>query len=104
MIREAVATIGITFCSLPKIHGTRFIGNQRRSLTSLLETWPAMVMAYKSYTADNQNGAATRAKETGLLKKFHSYDFLVTVEMYLDLHEVMVSVSKIFETNKLLPQ
>ena len=103
MIREAAATIGIAFYNLPKIHGTRFIGHQRTGLTSLLETWPALVMAYESYTADNQNFAATRAKVTSLLKKFHSYDFLVTVKRYLDLLEVMVPVSKIFETNELLP-
>ena len=101
MIREAAATIGIAFYNLPKIHGTRFIGHQRTGLTSLLETWPALVMAYESYTADNQNFAATRAKVTSLLKKFHSYDFLVTVKRYLDLLEVMVPVSKIFETNEL---
>lgn len=103
MIREAAATIGIAFYNLPKIHGTRFIGHRRRGLTSLLEIWPAIAMAYESYATDNQNIAATRAKVTSLLKKFHSYNFLVIVETYLDLLEVMVPVSKIFETSELLP-
>ena len=103
MIREAAATIGIAFYNLPKIHGTRFIGHRRRGLTSLLEIWPAIAMAYESYATDNQNIAATRAKVTSLLKKFHSYNFLVIVETYLDLLEVMVPVSKTFETNELLP-
>ena len=104
MIRKAAATIGITFYKLPKIHGTRFIGHRRTDLTSLLEIWPAIAMTYECYTADNQNVATTRAKVTSLLKKFHSYDFLVTVETYLDLIEVMVPLSKIFETNELLPR
>ena len=60
-------------------------------------------MVYENYTTDNQNIAATRAKVTSLLKKFHSYNFLVIVETYLDLLEVMVPVSKTFETNELLP-
>ena len=72
-------------------------------MTSLLGTWSAIVMAYESYTANKQNIAATRTKVTSLLKKFHSYDFLVTVETYLDLLQVMVPVSKVFETNELLP-
>ena len=32
----------------------------------------AIIIAYESYTADNQNVAAKRAKMTDLLKKFHS--------------------------------
>ena len=60
-------------------------------------------MAYESYTTYKYNIAATRAKVLNLLKKFHSYDFLVTVETCLDLLEVMVPVSKIFETKELLP-
>ena len=102
IIREAAATIGITFYNLPKIHGTRFIGHQRRGLTSLLGTWPAIIMHYESYATDNQNIAAIREKVTNLLKKLHSYDFLVLVETYLYLLEVIVPVSKIFEISELL--
>ena len=103
MIQEAAATIRIMFYNLLKIDGTRFIGHQRRGLAILLQTWPLIIMVYERYTADNQNVAATRAKVTGLLKKFHSYDFLVTMETYLDLLEVVLPVSKICETIELFP-
>ena len=103
IILEAATTIRVTFYNLPKIHDTRFIGYRRRGLKSLLETWSAIVMALESYTTNNQNIAATRTKVTSLLQKFHSYDFLVSVETYLDLLEVVVPASKVFETNKLLP-
>ena len=102
MMQEAAIAIGITFYNL-KIYSTRFIGLQRRGLTSLLETWPAIVLAYESYIADNQNLSTARAKVTDPLKNFHSYNFFVTVEVHLDLLKFMVPVSKIFETNNLLP-
>ena len=102
MMQEAAIAIGITFYNL-KIYSTRFIGHQRRGLTSLLETWPAIVLAYESYIADNQNLSTARAKVTDPLKNFHSYNFFVTVEVHLDLLKFMVPVSKIFETNNLLP-
>ena len=102
MMQEAAIAIGITFYNL-KIYSTRFIGHQRRGLTSLLETWPATVLAYESYIADNQNLSTARAKVTDPLKNFHSYNFFVTVEVHLDLLKFMVPVSKIFETNNLLP-
>ena len=103
MIQEAAATIRM-FYNLLKIDGTRFIGHQRRGLLILLQTWPVIIMVYERYTADNQNVAATRAKVTGLLKKFHSYDILVTMETYLDLLEVVLPVSKICKTIELLPR
>lgn len=103
MTIEGATTIGITYYNLPKIHGTRFIGHRRRGFTSLLEVWPAFVMAYESFCADKNNKSATRAKVKGLLKKFHSYDVLVIVETYLDLLEIIVPTSKVFETNELLP-
>ena len=59
-------------------------------------------MHYESYATDNQNIAAIREKVTNLLKKLHSYDFLVLVETYLYLLEVIVPVSKIFEISELL--
>ena len=39
IIQEAVVTIRTMFYNQQKIHGTRFIGHQKRSLKSLLETW-----------------------------------------------------------------
>ena len=57
-------------------------------------------MVYESYKADNQNVAATKAKVTGLLKKFHSYDFLVAVETWFTWY-YGASIKNIW--NKLLP-
>ena len=71
MMQEAAIAIGITFYNL-KIYSTRFIGHQRRGLTSLLETWPAIVLAYESYIADNQNLSTARAKVTS----FKEFPFL----------------------------
>ena len=47
--------------------------------------------------------ANTCAKITGLLKKFNSYSFMCTVDVYLDLLEQLAPMSFLFEADTLMP-
>lgn len=101
-VRESSKALGIDFKNLSKIKGTRFIGHHREGLRKLLDSWPAFLTAYENYVITNKN-KKTNAKVSGLLKKFKSYDFLATVATYLDMLELVVPASKIFERNELMP-
>ena len=48
--------LGIQHYSLPKMSDTRFIGHRRRAFRTLLDMWPAFIMAYS-----NVNDNKTRA-------------------------------------------
>ena len=102
-LKLAADVLEIQHYSLPKMTGTRFIGHRRRALTTLLNMWPAFDMAYENIKADPKTRNETKAKVTGLLKKFKNYRFLVLSCVYLDLLEQTTPVSKIFESNSLLP-
>ena len=66
---------------------------------------PAYIIAYENFVADKKSSnAKTKTKVTGLLKKFKSYEFLLKVATYLNLLEMIVSASKLFESNEFIPQ
>ena len=103
-VEQAAEALNITGYVLPKIHGTRFVGHRRRGFKNFLEAWPAYLSAYENFLADPKGSTpATRAKVQGLLKKFKSHELLVTVCGYLDLLELIVPASKVFEEGGLLP-
>lgn len=103
-VAECAGNLGIHYYPLPKIHGTRFVNHRRRGFKNLLETWPAYTLAYENVVADTQGATAnTRAKVAGLLKKFKSYSFLCSVDVYLDLLEELAPTSMVFEADTLMP-
>jgi hypothetical protein len=80
------------------------VNHRRRGFKNSLETWPAYTLAYENALADTQGGTAnTRAKISGLLKKFKSYSFMCSVDMYLDLLEQLAPTSMVFEADTLMP-
>ncbi len=103
-VTECAEGLGLDFYKLSKIHSTRFIRHRRCGLKALLETWPAYILAYENVVADTKGyNANTRSKVSGLLKKFKSYDFMCSVQVYLDLLEATVPTSLILESDFLLP-
>ena len=95
--------LGIQHYSLPKMSGTRFIGHRRRAFRTLLNMWPAFIMAYSNVVSDNKTRAETKAKVEDLLRKFEHYRYISLKCLYLDLLERTVPASKIFEGERLLP-
>ena len=94
-VAESAKVLGINYYTISKIHGTRFVGHRRKGFQNLLESWPAYITAYENFIAnDKGSNAKTKAKVSGLLKKFKSY---------VDVLESIVPASKIFEANELLP-
>ena len=83
--------------------GTRFIGHRRRAIRTLLNMWPAFIMAYSNVVSDNKTRAETKAKVEDLLRKFEHYRYISLKCLYLDLLERTVPASKIFEGERLLP-
>ena len=103
-VAECARNLGIHYYPMPKIHGTRFVNHRRRGFKNLLETWPAYTLAYENAVTDPRGMAAnTCAKITGLLKKFKSYSFMCTVDVYLDLLEQLAPMSLVFEADTLMP-
>lgn len=98
--------IVIHYYELPKIHGTRFVNHRRRGFKNLLETWfyEIYVITYEDAVVNTQEFTPnTRAKISGLLKKFKSYSFLCTLDAYLDLLEQIGLTSLVFEAESLMP-
>ena len=101
-IEKAAGAIGITYYCLTKLSGTRFVGHRKEALTWLIHMWPCFITAYKNAITTMRN-ASTKAKVQGLLKKFCNLDYLYKACAYLDVVEVIVPCSKVFESSELLP-
>ena len=60
-------------------------------------------MAYENVISDENTQSETRAKATGLLKKFKNYNYITMTCLYLDILEKIVPASQVFEDERLLP-
>lgn len=102
-IKGAAESLGISFYTLPKMTGTRFVSHRKKALTHLLHMWPAIIAALDNTLVARQHKAETKAKIQGFLKQLRSYAFLCLVCTYLDILEKITLTSLIFEGNGLLP-
>ena len=69
-LRIASEAQGIQHYILSKMSGTQFIGHRRRAFKTLLNVMPSFIMTYENVISDEKTESETRAKVTGLLKKF----------------------------------
>ena len=93
-IRSAATVLNIQHYTLSKLTGTRFVGYRRNAFRRLLDMWPAITLAYENVVADNKTLAKTKAKVSGQLRKFKSYDILCKTCTYLDLLEIKLQLQK----------
>ena len=65
-IKSAAHALNIQHCQLPKLTGTRFVCHWRAAFKCLLDTWPAMKLAFENIIADpkNRQETKTEVKET----------------------------------------
>ena len=65
-IKSAAHALNIQHYQLPKLTGTRFVGHRRAAFKCLLDTWPAMKLAFENIIADpkNRQETKTEVKET----------------------------------------
>ena len=69
-----------------------------------IQSLPTELVLLANFIAESKGRlVGVKAKVQGLLKKFKSYEMLVTVCVYRDLLELIVPVSKVFEEDSLLP-
>ena len=102
-VQEACKTLMITgHRKLPKIHGTRFINHRRRGIKAMLDMWPGFITAYENALADPGHRNETKAKISGFLKKFKSYEFLCKMASYLDILDASGPASLVFEGDGLM--
>ena len=102
-IKSAAHALNIQHYQLLKLTGTRFVGHRRAAFKCLLDTWPAMKLAFENIIADPKTRQETKTKVKGLLKKLNSYRFMSLVTCYLDILEIVTPISKLFEVERLLP-
>ena len=102
-INSAAHALNIQHYQLPKLAGTRFVGHRRAAFKCLLDTWPAMKLAFENIIADPKTRQETKTKVKGLLKKLNWYHFMSLVTCYLDILETVTPISKLFEAEHLLP-
>ena len=102
-IKSAAHALNIQHYQLLKLAGTRFVGHRRAAFKCLLDTWPAMKLAFENIIADPNTRKETKTKVKGLLKKLNSYRFISLVTCYLDILEIATPISKLFEAERLLP-
>ena len=101
-IKSAAHALNIQHYQLPKLTGTRFVGHQRAAFECLLDTWPAMKLAFENIIADPNTRKETKTKVKGLLKKLNSYGFMFLVTCYLDILEIVTPISNLLEVERLL--
>ena len=68
-----------------------------------LNVSPSFIMAYENVISDENTQSETRAKATGLLKKFKNYNYITMTCLYLDILQKIVPAAKVFEAERLLP-
>ena len=102
-IKAAAQALNIKHYTLSKLTGTRFVGHRHNAYTRLLNLWPAITMAYENVCADENTKPDTKAKVTGYLAKLRSYSFLCLLCSYLDILEIVTPISKVFESEALMP-
>ena len=102
-IKSAAEALNIQHYQLQKLTGTRFVGHRRAAFKCLLDTWPAMKLAFENIITDPKTRQETKAKVKGLLKKLNLYHFMSLVTCYLDILEIVTPISKLFEVEHLLP-
>ena len=102
-IKAAAQALNIKHYTLLKLTGMRFVGHRRNAYTCLLNLWPAIIMAYKNVCADKNTKPYTKTKVTGYLAKLRSYLFLCLVCSYLDTIEIVTPISKVSESEALMP-
>jgi hypothetical protein len=101
-VKKAAEVLNITYYTLPKISGTRFISHRRRGFTKLLHNWPSLIMGFENALADRDTKADMRAKISGISKRLHDYRLLCIVCCYLDILEKLSPLSLVFEKQMLL--
>lgn len=102
-VAKAAEALNITYYTLSKIHGTRFLNHRRRGFSKLLHNWPALIAAFDNALATPKGyRPETRAKLTGFVKKLKDYSFLCQVAAYLDVLENMGPLSLVFEKSGLM--
>ncbi|XP_065665100.1 zinc finger protein 862-like [Hydra vulgaris] len=101
-VKKAAEALNITFYTLPKIFGTRFISHRRRGFTKLLHNWPSLIVGFDNTLADRDTKADMRAKLSGLSKRLHDYRLLCMVCSYLDILEKLSPLSLVFEKQMLM--
>ena len=67
---------GIQHYTLPKMSGTQFIGHRWRAFKTLLNLWPSSIMANENVISNKNTQSETKAKVTGLLRKFKNYNYI----------------------------
>jgi len=102
-IKAAAKALNISFYSLPKLSGTRFIPHHRRAISRLLDMWPAIISALDNTLAIRKHKPETKGKILGIIKQLRSYKSICLACCYLDVLEKIAPVSKVFEHNELLP-
>ena len=98
-IKSAANVLEISFYTLPKMTGTRFVSHRRKALLHLLCMWPAIISALENTLATRKLKSETKGKIIGFLKQMRSYAFLCLVCTYLDLLEKVTLMSLVFESD-----
>ena len=101
-LKEAAAALNITYYPLPKIHGTRFVSHRKRGFGIFLHMWPAFITMYNDAIFTTKCGK-TKAKISGLLKKFKGLKTLLNVCSSLDILNMVSPISLTFEADSLMP-
>ena len=101
-VKKAAEALNITYYTLPKISGTRFISHRRRGFTRLLHNWPSLIVGFENALADRDTKADMRAKISGISKRLHEYRLLCIVCSYLDILEKLSPLSLVFEKQMLM--
>ena len=99
--KEAAKALNITWYTLPKIHGTRFISHRRRGLSKFLHNYPAIITAFLNGIAQGYKKEMV-AKMKGVIKKMQSHKFLLNLCVYVDILESVSILSLQFERNLLM--
>ena len=73
LAKKAAEGLNITWHRVPKLNGTRLLGQRHRALKKLVHNWPALLTAFTDFLSSERNKKKeTCGKVTQILNKLKS--------------------------------
>ena len=95
-IKSSANALDISFYTLGKMTGTRFVSHRKKALMHLLCIWPAVISALDNTLVTRTHKPETKGKIIGFLRQLRSYEMLCLVCTYLDMLEKITPKSLVF--------
>ena len=99
---ETAKELGVQVYRFPQVHGSRFVGHQRKGLQVLLHNWIPLLITIKK-SVDSNSHSNIKAKLTGIYRQLANVRILAAASLFKAILDVIAHLSLKFEENKIQP-